>query len=91
MKRISNVVSLGKDWWKQERPAGEAIEVRTHRKLSDRWFSVRELADRFGLSVDVIYDEIRSKRLDAVPFRGVWRISEDAVVTYLNRPTKSAR
>jgi excisionase family DNA binding protein len=89
-KRPQNVMHLEKGWWKEERePSKKPLQIRARRrKLDERYYSVKELTVRFGVSGDVFYDAISSGELFAEQLGGIYRIGEADLLDYLDRKRK---
>lgn len=74
----------GPDWFHEDRePARDIVVRKSRRGLASRYLSPKELADRLGVHLDVIYRAIRLGELDAQPLGRIYRISEEAVEDYL--------
>ena len=56
-----------------------------------RYLSVREAADRLGISVQAVHKRIRSGTLHGVKENGGWRVSEDSVTETMAKPPKKGR
>jgi excisionase family DNA binding protein len=85
---MSKVITLEKDWYAKEREPSDELQIRGRVKtapLSKTWHTVRAVADRFGVSDDMIYELIKSCELDAQPFGRIMRISEEALTEYCRR------
>lgn len=80
----SNVIAMKKGWHLQDRPASEALKIQRPRKVRARYFSVKDIAARFGVGISVVYDLIYDKKLDA-EWLGGWRVSEESIGEYLAR------
>ncbi len=83
-----SVITLNKDWWKQERkPSSEPPNIKRRVKLSERYFTPQEVGKRFGFTAEFIRDEIHQGRLDAQNFgtsgKAKYRISQEALEDYL--------
>lgn len=46
------------------------------------WWTVREVANRWKVSVDVVYDALTDKSLLGRKFGGSWRIHSSAIAAY---------
>lgn len=51
--------------------------------VTDTFYSIGDVQDRWGVSDTTLYREIRAGKLRASKVGGQWRISEVALVTYL--------
>ena len=51
--------------------------------MNDRYFTPKQIADKFGLKTNTIYGWIRSGRLKAYKV-GQWRISESDLIELMN-------
>jgi excisionase family DNA binding protein len=87
--RQTHVIGLGKEWWKDTRaPASGVVQVVDHSKpirASKVYHTVQQVADRFQVSFDVVYELIGSGQLNAIKFGRCWRIPEEALSEYLGR------
>jgi excisionase family DNA binding protein len=54
------------------------------------WFSVKELADRFGKSADSIERMLRTKELPGKKVGGTWRVHADDLYAYENEGRERA-
>jgi excisionase family DNA binding protein len=84
---MGHAIVLAKNWWLEERkPAKEEPRIKPKRRgLSNRYYSVKEVAARFGVGIWGIYDAIHAGELDATPIgKRNYRISEEAVRDYLD-------
>jgi excisionase family DNA binding protein len=78
----ANVVLLEKDWWKSAREPAQKLVVRKKSKLSTEYFTPRQIADRFQVGLDRIYDAIKFGELEAIVFGRQYRISREALEEY---------
>lgn len=80
----TKMVRLTSDWWREEREPAKSVAVRPARpKLSAKYYTPDQLAERFQTSLDPWYDAIRSGDLIADKIGRLWRISEEALLDYL--------
>lgn len=87
LKRIRNKMEDG--WIEKDREPSQPVSLpRRKVKISSRYFSVQEVADLFGVSLDILYKAIKQGQLEAQPFGRVYRISEDALSEYLESQRK---
>jgi excisionase family DNA binding protein len=91
---MARVIKLEKGWWQKRRePVTEPVTFEPRkRKLSNKYFTVKELATRFNVSVDVFYEAIRDGHLRAETLGRIKRISEEDLQDYLDaRASKKRR
>lgn len=79
-------------WWQTSRkpssaPTGQVV-VKKRRPLSDRYHSVKEVADRFGVGTHLIYGLIDAGKLQAEVIGRTYRISQEALEEYLDSARK---
>ncbi len=48
-------------------------------------FTVREVAQRYRVSTDIIYDLLNRKEMHGIKFGSQWRITEEALKAFENR------
>jgi excisionase family DNA binding protein len=90
MKRAA-VISIAKDWWREERKVVSGERVTRAVFPSDiplegvaRFSTVKQVADLFGVSIHTVYEWVRSKRLRAIPLgTRCYRISRDDLRLFL--------
>lgn len=83
----AKLVTLDKDWWKKDRKPHTnpvIVKAKPSVKLSDTYYSVKEVAARFRVSIDRIYDCINSGSLQAIPLGRSYRISHEAIEEFLS-------
>lgn len=74
---------IDRTWFEREREpvSGGVIKKRT--RLASKYSTVKEIAERFSVGVDRIYDYISSGQLEAIVIGRSYRVSEEAVEAYL--------
>ena len=82
---------LDKEWWKQEREPAVEMVITKKRKIASKYFSVKEVSARFGVSADRVYDYIWSGELCADVFGKGYCISEEALQDFLNNCAQKKR
>jgi excisionase family DNA binding protein len=83
MSRQAKVLTLSKDWWLAERKPAQELIIQKKKALAAKYFKIKEVSERLNVSVDVLYDEIRSGRLEAERIGEQYRVSEEALLDYL--------
>lgn len=86
MKRTNVINLMDKDWWKEERkPSDQIVYVKRKRGLADKYYTVKQAAEKLSISIDVIYDAIAKREIESqrIGKRG-HRISEEALLQYLD-------
>ena len=81
--KTTNVVMLDKDWWKTERVPSKELVLKKPAKLSERYFSIKEVMRRFSVGYDLIYKAIVKGDLYAEAVGRSYRISEQAIQDWL--------
>lgn len=92
----AKVIQLGKnrDWWKSTRePAnGQPVIIQGKPKpLPSRFYSVQQVAERLGVSCDLVYDAIRRGEIQSQRVGRLRRIAEEELVEYLRLQMRKAR
>lgn len=80
----ARVISIGRpDWYTQKREPDQMIVVPKRAKISSKYYSVKQVADRFGVGIHLIYDLVRTQKIHGETLGRTIRISEEALLTYL--------
>ena len=86
----THIIGLSKKWWAEERaPSSAPVQIVDRSKpvrVSKVFHTVKQVAERFQVSGDVVYALCQSGELEANRFGRCWRISEEALQDYLSRP-----
>jgi len=53
--------------------------------MQKEWYSVKELAEEWGLEEETIRQYIRTKQLEAVRFGNTYRIPKDAIQKFIDK------
>ncbi len=53
--------------------------------MQKEWYSVKELAEEWGLEEETIRQYIRTKQLEAVKFGNTYRINKDAIQKFIDK------
>lgn len=90
---MSNVISLGKDWFRENRESVKEAVIQKKRKPEKRYLTVAQVAEQLACSVDLVYDAIHAEkeeeRLDAIVIgKRRYRIGENALDEYKVRRQK---
>jgi len=89
--RIPKIVD--KNWWKEERqtPVKQVAIKKPRRTFSDKFYSVKEVAERFQVSLDFIYKQIHLGSLRCQHLGSVKRISHEDLEEYLQEQNVKKR
>lgn len=86
------VIPITKDWWKHDEPIVEQrVRLMIPKKVSKKYYSVREIADLLGVGIWSIYDYIKEGDLYAISVGRRKRIPEEALTDYLARHGSTAK
>jgi excisionase family DNA binding protein len=82
---MATVIRLDKDrsWLRGEREPGPTTVVTQKKPLPRTWLTVKQAADRLGVSIWFVYDLISNERVVAYRIGRRWKIGKDAIEAFI--------
>lgn len=91
MKR-ADVIHLSNDWWMDDRKPAKDLVIKSKRtKLPAKLYTVKEMAERLNVGIWGLYDAIKLRELKAEVVGKRFRISEEAMLDYLDLCSQKKR